>query len=112
MSKEDLAASRFWTRSTIALAALDGVAKAADGYVTRRNLDGGGEEYNPLARPFVRTTPAQVASTAALFAAEIATAYVLHKKHHATAGRAVLAGGAVMNAFGAASSYAHRVRDW
>jgi len=112
VTRGDLAASRFWKPSTIALVAADGAAKAADSYITRRNIDGGGVEYNPLARPFVHTTAAQVAAMTALFGAEIATAYVLHRKRHDYLGRAVLAGGAVMNGVGAASSYRHRVADW
>ena len=112
VTREDLAASRFWTRGTKALVALDGAAKATDGYITRRNIDGGGEEYNPMACPFVHTTPVQVAATAALFGAEVATAYMLHRRHHDNVGRAVLVGGVVMNALGAASSFKHRVADW
>ena len=108
----DLAASRFWTRGTIALVALGGAAKATDSYITRRNIDGGGEEYNPMARPFVHTTPVQVAATAALFGAEVATAYMLHRRHHDNVGRAVLVGGLVMNGLGAASSFKHGVADW
>ena len=109
IGRGDLAASRFWTRSTIALVALDGTAKAADSYVTRRNMDGGGEEYDPVARPFVHTSVVQVAATATLFGAEIATAYVLHRRHHDRLGRAVLVMGATMNGLGAAFSYKHRV---
>ena len=108
----DLAASRFWTRSTIALVALDGAAKVADSYVTRRNMDGGGEEYNPLARPFVHTPVVQVAATAALFGTEIATAYVLHRRHHDNIGRTILVVGATTNGLGAASSFKHRVANW
>jgi hypothetical protein len=112
VTRGDLAASRFWTRSTIALITLDGAAKAADSFVTRRNMDGGGEEYNPVARPFVHTTAVQVAATAALFGAEIAAAYVLHRTHHDNLGRAVLVAGATMNGLGAASSFKHRVANW
>jgi len=108
----DLAASRFWTRSTVALAALDGAAKAADSFATRKNIDGGGAEYNPLARPFVHTTGVQVAAMAALFGAEIAAAYWMHKRRHDNMGHAVLLGGAAMNGLGAASSIKHRVADW
>ena len=108
----DLAASRFWTPVTMALVTLDGAAKAADSFATRRNIDGGGEEYNPMARPFVHTTGVQVAAMAALFGAEIATAYVLHRRRHDNLGRAVLVGGAAMNGLGAASSYKHRVAGW
>jgi hypothetical protein len=109
MVQESLGPSRFWTRSTIALVALDGAAKAADSFATRENIANGGEEYNPLARPFVRTAGAQVATMSALFGAEIATAYLLHKAHHTMMERGVLAGGAAMNALGAASSFKHRV---
>ena len=112
VTRGDLAASRFWTRGTIAMVALGGAAKATDSYITRRNIDGGGEEYNPIARPFVRTTPVQVAASAALFGAEIATAYMLHRRHHDNVGRAVLVGGLVMDGVGAASSYKNRVADW
>ncbi len=112
VTRGDLAASRFWTRGTIALVALDGAAKATDSYMTRRNIDGGGEEYNPMARPFVQTIPVQVAAIAALFGAEVATAYMLHRRHHDNVGRAILVGGAVMNGLGAASSFKHRVADW
>ena len=108
----DLAASRFWTPGTIALVTLDGAAKAADSYITRRNIAGGGEEYNPMARPFVHTTAAQVVATGALLGAEIATAYLLHRRRHDYMGRAVLMGGAVMNGLGAASSFRDRVPNW
>jgi hypothetical protein len=112
IAREDLRRSRFWTRSTIALVTFDGVAKATDSFATRKNIDGGGEEYNPLARPFVHTAGVQVVSTLALFGAEIAMAYVLHQRHHDNAGRALLVGGAVMNSLGAATSFKHRVAGW
>jgi len=112
VTRGDLAASRFWTRGTIALVALDGATKATDSYITRRNIDGGGEEYNPMSRPFVHTTPVQVAFTAALFGAEVATAYMLHRRHHDNVGRVVLIGGAAMNGLGAVSSFKNRVADW
>ena len=78
---------------------------------TRENIAAGGEEYDPLARPFVHTTGVLVAA-AALFGAEIATAYVLHRRRHDNLGRAVLVGGTAMNGLGAASSYKHRVAGW
>jgi hypothetical protein len=112
VTRGDLAASRFWTPATIALVTLDGAAKAADSFATRHNIDGGGVEYDPLARPFVHTPAVQVASMAALFGAEIATAYVLHRRRHDTMGRAVLGVGATMNSLGAACSFKHRVANW
>jgi hypothetical protein len=109
---EDLKASRFWTKSTMALVALDGAAKAADSYATRKNIDGGGEEYNPLARPFVHTPAVQVASMAAMFGAEVVAAYWLHKRRHDHMAHLFLLGGATMNGLGAASSIKNRVTDW
>lgn len=104
-------ASHFWTRSTIALMTLDGAAKAADSFATRRNINDGGEEHDPLARPFVHTTGVQVVATAALFGVEVVTAYILRRRHE-NVGRAVLAGGAVMNGLGAATSFKHGVASW
>jgi len=112
ITREDLAASRFWTRSTIALVALDGAAKAADSYATLKNIKGGGAEYDPLARPFVHTTAVQVVATGALFAGEIAAAYLLHKRRHDHMARVLLIGGATMNALGATTSFKHRVANW
>ncbi len=112
LTSGDLAASRFWTPGIIALVALDGAAKAADSFATRENIADGGEEYNPLARPFVHTTGVQVASMAATFAGEIAAAYWLHRRRHDNLERAVLASGAIMNGLGAASSFQHRVAGW
>jgi len=111
LTRGDLAASRFWSPSTVALVVLDGGAKAADSFVTHENVAAGGEEHDPLARPFVHTTGVYVVALAALFGAEIATAYVLHRRRHGNFARAVLVGGAVMNGVGAASSFKNRVED-
>ena len=112
VTRETLHDSRFWTRSTIVLVAVDGAAKTADSFATRENIAGGGVEYNPLARPFVHTTAVQVVATAALFGAEIAGAYLLHKRGHNNAGRGVLIVGAVVNGLGAANSFKDRVGTW
>ncbi len=104
----DLAASRFWTPSRIALVALDAAAKAADSLATHENIDEGGYEHDPLARPFVHNTTVQVASMATMLGGEIATSYLLHKRHHDHLGLAILVGGAVVNGLGAASSFNHR----
>ena len=112
VTRETLHDSRFWTRSTIALVALDGAAKTADSFATRENIAGGGLEYDPVARPFVHTTAVQVVATAALFGAEIAGAYLLHKRDHNYAARGVLIAGAVANGLGAATSFKDRVGSW
>ncbi|MFY9906645.1 MAG: hypothetical protein WAK62_15940, partial [Terriglobales bacterium] len=78
----------------------------------RKNIDGGGMEYDPIARPFVHTAGVQVASMTALYGAEIVSAYLLHRRRHELVGHAVLAGGALMNGLGAAFSIKHRVADW
>lgn len=108
----EIGPSRFWRPSTIALVAIDGAAKAIDCYATRKNIDGGGLEYDPLARPFVHTAGVQASSMVALFGAEMMGAYLLHRRRHEMAGHAVLAGGALMNGLGAAFSIKHRVADW
>jgi hypothetical protein len=112
VTRGDLAASRFWTPATVALVALDGAAKTADSFATRKNLDNGGEEYDPIARPFVHTPVVQVAAMAALFGAEIATSYMLHRRSCNHLARAVLLMGATMNGLGAASSFKNRVPSW
>src|SRR5579863_3293380 len=61
-----LGGPRFWTPGVIALVGLDGGAKVADSYITRRNIDGGGDEYNPIARPFVHTAAVQAVAMAAM----------------------------------------------
>ena len=63
-----------------------------------------------MARPFVHTTPVQVTAMAALFGAEIVTAYLLHKTQHDNLGHAVLVGGTALNGLGAAASFKHRLR--
>jgi hypothetical protein len=94
------------------LVALDGAAKTADSFATRKNLDGGGEEYDPMARPFVHTPAVQIAAMAALFGAEIATSYMLHQRGHDHMARAILVMGATMNGLGAATSFKNRVSGW
>jgi hypothetical protein len=104
--------SQFWTPVTIALVTIDAAAKAGDAYATRRNLDSGGKEYDPIARPFVHTPSVQVVATAALLAAEIAAAYCLHRREHTARGRAILLGGTVLNGLGAAFSIENRGKAW
>jgi len=112
LTSKDLARARFWTRSTIVLTTVDGAAKAADSYVTRRNIAGGGVEYDPLARPFVRTGGVQVVATGALFSAELTAAYLFRRRRHDNVAHLILANGAVMNGCGAASSFKNRVKNW
>jgi hypothetical protein len=111
-TRVDVAAPRFWTPATIALVALDGAAKTADSFATRKNLDGGGEEYDPIARPFVHAQAVQVAAMATLFGAEIAASYMLHRRNRDRLARTVLLIGATMNGLGAASSFKNRVPSW
>ena len=100
--------SRFWTPRTIVLVALDGGAKAADGYATRYNIDRGGVEHDPLMRPFVHTTGVHVSAMAAMFGGEVAAAFLLHRRRHDRLARLVLLGGTVVNGFGATTSFMHR----
>jgi hypothetical protein len=103
---------QFWTPFTIALVTIDAAAKAGDAYATRRNLDSGGKEHDPIARPFVHTPSVQVVATAALLGAEIAAAYCLHRRGQTNRGRAVLMGGTVLNGLGTAFSIENRGKAW
>ena len=105
---ERAASGKFWTPATIALVALDGSAKAADGYATYKNmisLGPGGREHDPLSRPFVKTTPRLVVSSSIVFAGEIGAAHWLHRRGHERLSHAVLATGAASNSYGAYGSF-------
>jgi len=80
-------------------------------FATCYDIANGGVEYNPLARPLVRTAGVQVVSVGALFGAEIATAYLLHTARHTMMERGVLAAGAVMNGFGSDNEF-QTSRGW
>jgi hypothetical protein len=59
-----------------------GAFSGADFAVTRANLQGGGQELNPLVRPFGRSTAGLAVNFAGETAAIISVSYLLHKTNH------------------------------
>ena len=80
---------KFWDTQNrllfVAAAALNG----ADFAVTRANLQSGGQELNPLVRPFGRSTAGLAMNFAGETVAVIGLSYFLHKTGHHKLERAV-----------------------
>jgi hypothetical protein len=99
-------ASTYWSRTNIALVAVDALAKSVDEAFTMRNAGRPNfEEHDPLARPFV-THGRAIAGTSQglLFAGEVFTSYELHKHGHGKIAKAVLLLGIGGNTVGIATS--------
>jgi hypothetical protein len=73
---------RFWDGKNCALFAASAALNGADFAVTRANLQGGGQELNPLVRPFGRSTPGLAANFAGETAGVIGLSYFFHKTGH------------------------------
>jgi len=73
---------KFWDRKNCALFAASAALNGADFAVTRANLQSGGQELNPLVRPFGRSTPGLAANFAGEAAGVIALSYFFHKTGH------------------------------
>jgi len=73
---------KFWDRKNCALFAASAALNGADFAVTRANLQSGGQELNPLVRPFGRSTFGLVANFAGEAAGVIALSYFFHKTGH------------------------------
>jgi hypothetical protein len=80
---------KFWDRKNQALFAATAALNVADFAVTRSNLQRGGQELNPLARMFGRSTPGLAANFAGEAAGVISLSYFLHKTGHYKLERAV-----------------------
>ena len=79
---------------------------ASDAYYTHRNLLTG-RECNPIVRPFVASTRAQVMYFSIDASATISAAYLFRQRHHNRLGKSILAAEAVDHATGAAFSAAN-----
>ena len=73
---------RFWDRENRILFAVAGGFAAADFCVTRRNLDSGGRELNPVTRILSGSTPGLAANFALETSGVIAVGYLFHKTGH------------------------------
>ena len=72
----------FWDRSNLALFTGNAALSAADFFVTRSNLQGGGRELNPMVRIFGRSTAGLAANFAGETAGIVAVSYFFHKTGH------------------------------
>ena len=73
---------RFWDNENRGLFATVGAFGLTDFCVTRANLAGGGEELNPLARVFGRSTPWLAVNFSLEVGMVIGAGYVFHKTGH------------------------------
>jgi hypothetical protein len=72
----------FWDNQNRALFAAVAASSTADFFVTRANLQNGGQELNPLVRPFGHSTPGLALNFAGETAAVISLSYFFHKTNH------------------------------
>ncbi len=73
---------RFWDRENTLLFAGTVLTSAGDFVVTRQNLQGGGQELNPVARIFSGSTAGLVANFAGETAGVTGLSYFFHKTGH------------------------------
>jgi hypothetical protein len=98
---------RFWDKPNVALFAATAALSAADFTVTRANLQGGGQELNPVVRVFGRSSAGLAVNFAGETAGIVGLSYVLHKTGHHRLERALpvanLAASAAAVSYGIAS---------
>lgn len=73
---------KFWDNKNRALFAAIAASSAADFAVTRANLQGGGQELNPMVRVFGRSTAGLALNFAGETVGVISISYFLHKTNH------------------------------
>lgn len=72
----------FWDRENTFLFAATAAFNSADFVVTRDNLRSGGQELNPMTRPFAGSTPALAVNFAGETAGVVGLSYLFHKTGH------------------------------
>ena len=93
---------------TAILIALQLVASGSDAYFTHRNaLTPAFHEYNPVARPFVRSAPGQMLYFGGQAALKIAAVHLLKKRGHTKVARGFGLAGIADNASCALYSATH-----
>lgn len=73
---------RFWDKQNCALFVAAAALNSADFAVTRANLQGGGQEQNPVVRVFGRSTAGLAANFIGETAGVVSISYFLHKTGH------------------------------
>ena len=80
---------KFFDRQNAFLFAANAGMNTADFFVTRANLQSGGQEMNPLVRVFGRSTPGLAMNFAGETAGVIGLSYIFHRTGHHKLERAV-----------------------
>jgi hypothetical protein len=80
---------RFWDKPNVTLFAATAALSAADFTVTRANLQGGGQELNPIVRVFGRSSAGLAVNFAGETAGVVGISYFFHKTGHHRLERAV-----------------------
>ena len=80
---------RFWDRKNTALFATSAAFTTADFFVTRANLQSGGQEFNPVTRMFGSSSAGLAANFAGETIGVIGISYFFHKTGHHKLERAV-----------------------
>ena len=73
---------KFWDKQNRVLFAAVAASSTADFFVTRANLQNGGQELNPVVRVLGRSTPALAFNFAGETAGVIGLSYFFHKANH------------------------------
>jgi hypothetical protein len=73
---------KFWDNQNRVLFAAVAVSSTVDFFVTRANLQNGGQELNPLVRGFGRSTPGLALNFAGETAGVVSLSYFFHKTNH------------------------------
>jgi hypothetical protein len=80
---------QFWDRKNTLLFATTAGLNTADFFATRHNLRNGGQELNPLTRPFASSTAGLAVNFAGETAGVIGLSYLFHRSGHHKLERAV-----------------------
>jgi|SRR5579863_500568 len=94
---------RFWDKQNAALFAASAALSGADFAVTRANLQGGGQELNPIVRAFGSSTAGLAMNFVGETAGVISVSYFFHKMGHHKLERAV----SMVNIGGSAGAVAY-----
>ena len=73
---------RFWDRKNSVLLATSAAFSAADFFVTRNNLQNGGQELNPVTRLFAGSTTGSAVNFAGETVGVVGLSYFFHKTGH------------------------------
>ena len=85
----EMTSHHFWDRENSVLFATSAAFTTADFFVTRANLQNGGQELNPVTRVFGRSTAGLAVNFVGESVGVVGVSYILHKMGHHKLERAV-----------------------